>query len=86
MAGGAVAPAEGLGAGEAATGICDLVVSALKGRIVLGQRVYFQDDTDKQQSAFLSNAPSLSVVDARRLRGLLDKAIQKLDPNGDLNE
>ena len=57
----------------------DLVVSVLNGRIVLGQRVYFQDDADTQQRAFMRNAPSLSAADARQLEKLLDAAASRVE-------
>jgi len=60
----------------------DLVVSVKGGRIILGQRLWWEDDGGQEAKVFLKHAPSLSKENAVALREALDKAIEMLNGKG----
>lgn len=57
----------------------DLVVSVLGDRVILGQRITFEDDGGTQGKAFLKNAPSLDVDSAALLIVALRKGIEDVE-------
>lgn len=57
----------------------ELVVSVLGDRLVLGQRLEYEDDGGRTQHAFLKNAPSLEASQAQELIGALKDAITEIE-------
>lgn len=60
----------------------DLVVSVLGDRIVLGQRIEFEDDGGETRQAFLKNAPSLDMSAADDLIKALRESVHRLQVRG----